>query len=135
MDLRRGSQVAVDRVVNFLATNTKTITTTAEIAQVATISANGDVHVGNLIAQAMEKVSKGVSSLSRKVRPLMTRSRSQKGCGSTVGSSVRTSSQMSRARNSSLAEQEEDILAAGYIAVAQGRRPSEETVGHHNGGH
>jgi chaperonin GroEL len=58
MDLRRGSQAAVDRVVQFLAAHTKTVTTTAEIAQVATISANGDTHVGNLIAQAMEKVGK-----------------------------------------------------------------------------
>ncbi|CAL1713838.1 unnamed protein product [Somion occarium] len=58
MDLRRGSQAAVDRVVEFLSHHTKTITTTAEIAQVATISANGDTHVGNLIAQAMEKVGK-----------------------------------------------------------------------------
>ncbi|KAI0065068.1 chaperonin GroL [Artomyces pyxidatus] len=58
MDLRRGSQAAVERVVEFLSKNTKTITTTAEIAQVATISANGDTHVGNLIAQAMEKVGK-----------------------------------------------------------------------------
>jgi chaperonin GroEL len=58
MDLRRGSQAAVDRVVEFLAAHTKTITTTAEIAQVATISANSDTHVGNLIAQAMEKVEK-----------------------------------------------------------------------------
>ncbi|PPQ71106.1 hypothetical protein CVT26_011585 [Gymnopilus dilepis] len=58
MDLRRGSQAAVDRVVEFLSANTKTVTTTSEIAQVATISANGDTHVGNLIAQAMEKVGK-----------------------------------------------------------------------------
>ena len=58
MDLRRGSQAAVDRVVEFLSAQTKTITTTAEIAQVATISANGDTHIGNLIAQAMEKVGK-----------------------------------------------------------------------------
>ncbi|KAI0733857.1 chaperonin GroL [Fomitopsis betulina] len=58
MDLRRGSQAAVDRVVEFLSAHAKTITTTAEIAQVATISANGDAHVGNLIAQAMEKVGK-----------------------------------------------------------------------------
>ena len=36
----------------------RTITTTAEVTQVATISANGDTHVGNLIAQAMEKVGK-----------------------------------------------------------------------------
>jgi len=54
MDLRRGSQAAVDNVVQFLSAQTKTITATAEIAQVATISANGDPHVGNLIAQAME---------------------------------------------------------------------------------
>ncbi|KAF6741074.1 heat shock protein [Ephemerocybe angulata] len=58
MDLRRGSQAAVDRVVEFLSTHARTVTTTAEIAQVATISANGDTHVGNLIAQAMEKVGK-----------------------------------------------------------------------------
>ena len=58
MDLRRGCQAAVERVVEFLSKNTKTITTTAEIAQVATISANGDTHVGSLIAQAMEKVGK-----------------------------------------------------------------------------
>ncbi|KAG6380013.1 hypothetical protein JVT61DRAFT_8087 [Boletus reticuloceps] len=58
MDLRRGSQAAVDRVVEFLSLNTKKVTTTAEIAQVATISANGDTHIGNLIAQAMEKVGK-----------------------------------------------------------------------------
>jgi chaperonin GroEL len=58
MDLRRGSQAAVDAVVQFLSAQTKTITTTSEIAQVATISANGDTHVGNLIAQAMEKVGK-----------------------------------------------------------------------------
>lgn len=58
MDLRPGPQPAVDRVIEFLAFLTKTITTAAEIAQVATISANGDTHVGNLIAQAMEKVAK-----------------------------------------------------------------------------
>ena len=58
MDLRRGSQAAVERVVEFLASHAKTITTTSEIAQVATISANGDAKVGNLIAQAMEKVGK-----------------------------------------------------------------------------
>ncbi|KAG0697841.1 chaperonin GroL [Suillus ampliporus] len=58
MDLRRGAQAAVQKVVQFLEANTKTITTTSEIAQVATISANGDEHVGGLIAQAMERVGK-----------------------------------------------------------------------------
>lgn len=58
MDLRRGSQLAVERVIEFLAENKKEITTSGEIAQVATISANGDTHVGKLLASAMEKVGK-----------------------------------------------------------------------------
>lgn len=58
MDLRRGTQAAVEAVVNYLQENKKEITTSAEIAQVATISANGDAHIGNLLASAMEKVGK-----------------------------------------------------------------------------
>ncbi|KAK6464381.1 putative heat shock protein 60, mitochondrial precursor [Scheffersomyces coipomensis] len=58
MDLRRGSQAAVEAVVAFLQANKKDITTSEEIAQVATISANGDAHIGNLLASAMEKVGK-----------------------------------------------------------------------------
>lgn len=58
MDLRRGTQAAVEAVVNFLQQNKKEITTSEEIAQVATISANGDKHIGALLASAMEKVGK-----------------------------------------------------------------------------
>ncbi|KAG7798449.1 hypothetical protein KL944_004591 [Ogataea haglerorum] len=58
MDLRRGSQAAVEAVIDFLQKNKKEITTSAEIAQVATISANGDTHIGKLLASAMEKVGK-----------------------------------------------------------------------------
>lgn len=58
MDLRRGAQKAVDEVVKFLQKNKRDITTSEEIAQVATISANGDKHIGRLIANAMEKVGK-----------------------------------------------------------------------------
>ncbi|CAJ0765649.1 455_t:CDS:2, partial [Entrophospora sp. SA101] len=58
MDLRRGVQMAVDAIVKYLRENSRVITTSEEIAQVATISANGDIHVGNLIANAMEKVGK-----------------------------------------------------------------------------
>ncbi|KAF8329757.1 chaperonin GroL [Cantharellus anzutake] len=58
MDLRRGSQKAVDQVISFLETNKRVITTSDQIAQVATISANGDKHIGQLIATAMEKVGK-----------------------------------------------------------------------------
>ncbi|EGE83924.1 chaperonin [Blastomyces dermatitidis] len=58
MDLRRGIQAAVEAVVEYLQANKRDITTTEEIAQVATISANGDTHVGKLISSAMEKVGK-----------------------------------------------------------------------------
>ena len=58
MDLRRGSQAAVDAVIQYLESNKREVTTSEEIAQVATISANGDQHVGALIATAMEKVGK-----------------------------------------------------------------------------
>ena len=58
MDLRRGSQRAVEKILQVLEANKKLITTSEEIAQVATISANGDRHIGELIANAMEKVGK-----------------------------------------------------------------------------
>lgn len=58
MELRKGVQMAVEEVVKFLKSKSRNITTSEEIAQVATISANGDKAVGQLIAQAMEKVGK-----------------------------------------------------------------------------
>ncbi|GAQ86498.1 mitochondrial (or chloroplast) chaperonin-60 [Klebsormidium nitens] len=58
MDLRRGIQAAVDHVVQHLKSRAKMISTSEEIAQVGTISANGDREIGELIARAMEKVGK-----------------------------------------------------------------------------
>ncbi|KAJ1334258.1 hypothetical protein BSLG_008184 [Batrachochytrium salamandrivorans] len=58
MDLRKGIQAAVDLVVRFLKENARPITTSQEIAQVATISANGNKHIGQVIANVMEKVGK-----------------------------------------------------------------------------
>jgi len=58
MDLRRGTQAAVEAVIDYLRKNKRDITTSAEISQVATISANGDTHIGELLASAMEKVGK-----------------------------------------------------------------------------
>ena len=58
MDLRRGIQSAVDVIVAELKTKAKLISTTEEIAQVGTISANGEREIGDLIARAMEKVGK-----------------------------------------------------------------------------
>ena len=56
MDLKRGVDIAVKTVVEALKKASKTVSTSAEISQVGTISANGDTEVGELIAEAMEKV-------------------------------------------------------------------------------
>src|ERR1700709_1731180 len=56
MDLKRGIDKAVVAVVEELAKRTKKITTEAEIAQVGTISANGEGEIGRMIAEAMQKV-------------------------------------------------------------------------------
>src|ERR1700723_768861 len=56
MDLKRGIDIAVNAVVDELKKRTKRITTPAEIAQVGTISANGDTEVGQMLAKAMQKV-------------------------------------------------------------------------------
>lgn len=58
MDLRRGINAAVDKVVEILKERSRRISTTEEIAQVGTISANGEREIGDLIARAMEKVGK-----------------------------------------------------------------------------
>ncbi|CAM3647986.1 chaperonin GroEL (plasmid) [Agrobacterium radiobacter] len=56
MDLKRGIDIAVDAVVKELKTNARKITSNSEIAQVGTISANGDEEIGRYLAEAMEKV-------------------------------------------------------------------------------
>ena len=56
MDLKRGIDKAVTHVVAELEAKTKKITTSAEVAQVGTLSANGEVEIGKMIAEAMEKV-------------------------------------------------------------------------------
>ncbi|KAG5588348.1 hypothetical protein H5410_048782 [Solanum commersonii] len=58
MDLRRGISMAVDSVVTNLKSRARMISTSEEIAQVGTISANGERVIGDLIARAMEKVGK-----------------------------------------------------------------------------
>lgn len=58
MELRKGIQDAVDIVINYLKEQSIKVTTPEQIKQVATISANGDKHIGDLISQAMEKVTK-----------------------------------------------------------------------------
>ncbi|EPR63675.1 heat shock protein HSP60 [Toxoplasma gondii ME49] len=58
MDLLRGINLAVEKVLAHLNSVTKNVTTSEEIFNVATISANGDKVIGKLIADAMEKVGR-----------------------------------------------------------------------------
>ena len=56
MDLKRGVDKAVLKIVEEIKSTSKKVTTNAEIAQVGSISANGDKEVGDMIAKAMDKV-------------------------------------------------------------------------------
>ena len=56
MDLKRGIDLAVEAVVADLQKNSKKVTSNEEIAQVGTISANGDSEIGKFLADAMKKV-------------------------------------------------------------------------------
>ena len=56
MDLKRGIDLAVEAVVEHLKANSKKVTSNDEIAQVGTISANGDNEIGDFLAEAMKKV-------------------------------------------------------------------------------
>src|SRR5271166_4734800 len=56
MDLKRGIDMAVESVVNDIKTVSRKVSTNAEIAQIGTISANDDREIGEMIANAMDKV-------------------------------------------------------------------------------
>ena len=56
MDLKRGIDVAVEAVVASVKSASRKVSTNAEIAQVGTISANGETEIGDMIARAMAKV-------------------------------------------------------------------------------
>lgn len=58
MDIKRGIDHAVDVVVEHLKNSAKKVSTNEEIAQVGTISANGEREIGDMLAKAMEKVGK-----------------------------------------------------------------------------
>jgi len=56
MDLKRGIDLAVAAAIEDIKARAKKVKNTAEVAQVGTISANGDKHIGEMIANAMQKV-------------------------------------------------------------------------------
>ena len=71
MELKRGIDSGVEQVVNFLKKVSKKVSKKDEIAQVGTISANNDSSIGNLIAEAMDKVEMKVLSLLKKLKALI----------------------------------------------------------------
>jgi chaperonin GroEL len=58
MDLKRGIEVAVSAIISDLKGRSRSVQTNEQIAQIGTISANGEREIGNMIARAMEKVGK-----------------------------------------------------------------------------
>jgi chaperonin GroEL len=58
MDLKRGIDLAVEAIIADLKKRSKAVSSNEEIAQIGTISANGDREIGDMIARAMEKVGK-----------------------------------------------------------------------------
>ncbi len=58
MDLKRGIDMAVEKVVDFLQERSREVKTNEEVAQVGTISANGEKQIGQMISEAMQKVGK-----------------------------------------------------------------------------
>jgi chaperonin GroEL len=56
MDLKRGVDMAVEAIVKDVLSRAKKVTTSEEIAQVGTISANGDTEIGRMLSEAMQKV-------------------------------------------------------------------------------
>src|SRR3974377_2075270 len=70
MDCERGVDLAVQTVVDQLKSKSKKVTNREEIAQVGTVSANGDSEVGKMIAEAMDKVGKEGGITVEEAQPL-----------------------------------------------------------------
>src|SRR5262249_29892423 len=72
MDLRRGVELAVASVVRDIEKRAKKVGSSAEVAQVGTISANGDATIGKMIAQAMQRVCTEGSITDEEAKSLET---------------------------------------------------------------
>src|SRR5215470_13945801 len=82
MDLKRGIDQAVEAVVEDVKRRSKKVSTNEEIAQVGTISANGDHEIGQMIAQAMQKVGNEGAITVEKAKSLATELDVWKACSS-----------------------------------------------------
>ena len=92
MDLKRGIDLAVEAIVEHLKANSKKVTSNEEIAQVGTISANGDKDIGDFLARRWRRSATRASSRSKRRRASRPSSTSSKACSSTAATSRRTSS-------------------------------------------
>ena len=93
MDLKRGIDHAVEHVVEELKKNSKKVTSNEEIAQVGTISANGDAEIGQLPRRSDEESRQRGSDHGRRgEEPWRPNSTSSRACSSIAVTSRRTSS-------------------------------------------
>jgi chaperonin GroEL len=84
MDLKRGVDIAVNAVVGDLEKNSKKVTSNEEIAQIGTISANGDAEIGRFLADAMKRVgNEGVITVEE-AKSLEPSLKWSKACSSTA---------------------------------------------------
>ena len=91
MDLKRGIDKAVTQVVEEIKKRSKKVKNSEEIAQVGTISANGESAIGEMIAEAMQKVgNEGVITVEE-AKSLETELTSSKACSSIAATCRRTS--------------------------------------------
>ena len=87
MDVKRGVDLAIDAVVEDLKEKSRKVTSNEEIAQVATISANGDAEIGRIIANALEKIGTEAPLPSRKQSRSRRSLKWWMGCSSIVATS------------------------------------------------
>ena len=91
MDIKKGIDKAVTAVVAELKAMSRPITDNNEILQVATISANGDRDVGEILARAMEKIGKDGVITVEEAKSHKTELTSSRACSSTAATCRRTS--------------------------------------------
>jgi chaperonin GroEL len=100
MDLKRGIDAAVEAVVAALKRNSRPCAGSQAVAQVGTISANGDASIGTMIAQAMEKVGEDGVIKPRTAGESPTSWKSSRACSSIAAFCPHTSSTMARSSES-----------------------------------
>jgi len=91
MDLKRGIDKAVKAVIAEIQKVSKPVKTEGEVAQVGTISANGEAEIGDFIAEAMQRVGKEGVITVEEAKAWQPSSTSSRACSSTAATCRRTS--------------------------------------------